>query len=144
MEISKVYRRFIPQLLHMIVLPLFFFSFILIYRPFDAESLIGSEWFGVHLTILSCIILVSTIVTRLLYYFIPMRLNYVLYVFWCFAVISRAIFARNRHHILKYLLLRLKWPSLPLSFPMPYLPCLSGFMNTILSPAIRMTIQMQE
>src|SRR5574344_738229 len=85
MEISKVYRRFIPQLLHMIVLPLFFFSFILIYRPFDAESLIGSEWFGVHLTILSCIILVSTIVTRLLYYFIPMRLNYVLYVFWCFA-----------------------------------------------------------
>ena len=85
MEISKVYRRFIPQLLHMIVLPLFFFSFILIYRPFDVESLIGSEWFGVHLTILSCIILVSTIVTRLLYYFIPMRLNYVLYVFWCFA-----------------------------------------------------------
>ena len=75
MEISKVYRRFIPQLLHMIVLPLFFFSFILIYRPFDVESLIGSEWFGVHLTILSCIILVSTIVTRLLYYFIPMRLN---------------------------------------------------------------------
>lgn len=92
MEIPRVFRRFIPQLLHVIVLPLFFFSFILIYRPFDVEGLIGNEWFGVHLTILSCIILVSSILTRLLYYFIPMRLNYVLYSFWCFAEMIFASF----------------------------------------------------
>ena len=85
MEISKIYRRFIPQLLHMLILPLFFFAFMLIYRPFDAPDLIGREWYGVHLTIISCIILVSTVLTRLLYYLLPLKINYTLYVLWCFA-----------------------------------------------------------
>ena len=78
MEISRIYRKFIPQLLHMLILPLFFFTFMLIYRPFDAQELIGSEWYGVHLTIVSCIILVCTVLTRLLYYFLPMKINYTL------------------------------------------------------------------
>ncbi|MGM9736065.1 MAG: LytTR family DNA-binding domain-containing protein [Candidatus Cryptobacteroides sp.] len=84
MEISRAFRRFIPQLLHVIVLPLFFFAFMLIYKPFNAEHLIGYEWYGVHLTIVSCIILVSLVLTRLLYYFLPLRINYILYVIWCF------------------------------------------------------------
>lgn len=85
--IPKVYRRFVPQLLHMIVLPLFFFSFMLIYRPFGVVEYLGREWFAVHLTIISCIILLSVAIVRLMYYFIPMRLNYTLYAFWCAAEI---------------------------------------------------------
>ena len=85
--IPKVYRRFVPQLLHMIVLPLFFFSFMLIYRPFGVVEYLGREWFAVHLTIISCIILLSVTLMRLMYYFIPMKLNYTLYAFWCVAEI---------------------------------------------------------
>ena len=71
-EFPRIYRRFIPQLLHMIVLPLFFFAFMLIYRPFSVVDCLGSEWFAVHLTIISCIILMSVIILRLAYFFIPM------------------------------------------------------------------------
>ncbi len=84
-QISKIFRKFVPQLLHMIVLPTFFFTFMLIYRPFNAVDFLGGEWFGVHLTIVSCIVLVSVILTRLLYYFLPLRLNYSLYIAWCFS-----------------------------------------------------------
>ena len=82
-KIASIFRRFIPQLLHAIVLPIFFFTFILVLRPSISVSLLGDVWFGVHLTIMSCIILLSVIVTRLFYYLVPMYLNYTIYVFWC-------------------------------------------------------------
>lgn len=81
------FRRFIPQLLHMIVLPLFFFIFVLIYRPFDMEEYFGNGWFAVHLTIVSCIILLAVIIMRLLFYFLPIRLNLAIYILWCFSEI---------------------------------------------------------
>ena len=86
-QIPSVFRRFIPQLLHVIVLPIFFFTFILVLRPSISVMLLGSEWFGVHLTIMSCIILLSMMLTRLFYYLVPMYLNYTLYTFWCLAEI---------------------------------------------------------
>ena len=86
-QVNQVFRRFVPQLLHMIVMPIFFFTFVLIYRPLGIESFLGREWFGVHLTILSCIIFLSTSVARLIYYYIPMQMSYVLYAFWCLAEI---------------------------------------------------------
>ena len=81
--VASVFRRFVPQLLHVIVLPIFFFTFMLIYRPLGIEGLLGKEWFGVHLTIISCIVMLSAATARSVYYFIPMRINYALYVFWC-------------------------------------------------------------
>ncbi len=86
-SIASIFRRFVPQLLHMIVLPIFFFAFMLILRPEGVVDFLGKEWFGVHLTIISCIILLSIALTRAAYYFIPMRMNYTLYVFWCLAEI---------------------------------------------------------
>ena len=74
--IATIYRRFIPQLLHIIILPISFFVFMLIYTPSGIMEFLGHEWFGVHLTIMSSIILLSVCVSRILYYFIPMRLNY--------------------------------------------------------------------
>lgn len=82
-QVPRVFRRFIPQLLHIIVLPVFFFFFMLIHRSSGVEELLGSEWFGVHLTIVSCIILVCIMILRLVYYFLPLNMNYPLYIFWC-------------------------------------------------------------
>lgn len=92
--VSPVFRRFIPQLLHIIVMPLFFFTFMLIYRPLGIESYLGQEWFGVHLTIISCIVLLSVVILRLVYYYIPMKINYTLYICWCLSeVIFMSFFA---------------------------------------------------
>ena len=92
-QVSKIFRRFIPQLLHMIVLPVFFFAFMLIYRPANSIEFMGGEWFGVHLTICSCIVFLSAVVLRLLYYYLPLKINYSLYIFWCVAeVIFTAFF----------------------------------------------------
>ena len=81
--VSKVFRRFVPQLLHTLVLPIFFFAFMLIYRPFGVYEYLGHEWFAVHLTIVSCIIFLAEIITRLVYYFLLKRINYTVYSFWC-------------------------------------------------------------
>ncbi|MBR5300081.1 MAG: LytTR family transcriptional regulator [Bacteroidales bacterium] len=88
-QISKIFRRFIPQLLHMIVLPVFFFAFMLIYRPANSVEFLGGEWFGVHLTICSCVVFLSAVLMRLLYYYLPMKMNYSLYILWC---VSEIIF----------------------------------------------------
>lgn len=86
-HIARIFRRFVPQLMHMIILPVFFFAFMLIYRPFNVMDFFGHEWFGVHVTIISSIILVSIAMTRLLYYYLPLNLTYVLYSVWCLAEI---------------------------------------------------------
>ena len=82
-----VFRKFVPQLLHIVVLPVFFFTFMLLLRPEGVVNMLGKEWFGVHLTIMSCIILVSEILIRMLYYFLPLRINYSIYTLWCFGEI---------------------------------------------------------
>ena len=82
-NVSKIFGRFVPQVLHMIVLPIFFFIFMLVYRPFGVSEYLGSEWFAVHLTMYSCILLLSVVVTRIAYYYLRMQLNYILYSCWC-------------------------------------------------------------
>ena len=85
--VSKIFRKFVPQLLHTLVLPIFFFAFILIYRPNGVYEFLGHEWFAVHLTILSCIIFLAEVLARLAYYFLSLKINYTLYSFWCLAEI---------------------------------------------------------
>lgn len=66
----------------MLLIPLFYFIFILVYRPFNVYDRLGSEYFGEHLAVISGIIFFILIFMRLLYYFLPLRLNYTLYVVW--------------------------------------------------------------
>ena len=87
---TGLFRRFMPQLLHIIVLPIFFFCFMLIYKPLDIVSYFGNEWFAVHLTIISCIILLCAVVSRLLFYYLPIRLNLAIYISWCLAEVIMA------------------------------------------------------
>ena len=84
-QVPRLFRRFMPQLIHMLVLPLFFFLFALIYRPFGLSAFFGKELFGVHVTIIACIIFSCIVFTRLLYYYLPLRLNFTLYIVWCFS-----------------------------------------------------------
>ena len=92
--LSRIFNSFVPQVLHMIVLPIFFFVFMLIYRPFGVSEYLGMEWFAVHLTIFSCIVLLSIIATRVLYYFLRLQINYALYACWCLAeVLLMALFS---------------------------------------------------
>lgn len=90
--IPRIFRQFIPQLLHVIVLPVFFCLFALIYEPFGLRQFIGDDWYEVHVIIISCILLVSTILCRLLYYFLPLKLNYSLYAFWSIGEVFFASF----------------------------------------------------
>lgn len=82
-SLPRIFNSIIPQILHMIVLSIFYFVFMLIYRPFGISEYLGAEWFAVHLTIYSCIVLLSIIATRILYYFLRLNLNYTLYACWC-------------------------------------------------------------
>ena len=43
-QVPTVFRRFIPQLLHVIVLPIFFFAFMLILRPKGIVDFLGKDW----------------------------------------------------------------------------------------------------
>ena len=95
-QISHIFRKMMPQVLHILVLPLFFFAFMLLYRPFHADQLLGNDMYGVHVTIISCIVLLCVAICRLLYYFIPMYLNYSLYVTWCFGEMTTLHLACSR------------------------------------------------
>ena len=46
-SIASIFRRFVPQLLHMIVLPIFFFAFMLILRPEGVVIMFPFVWTGV-------------------------------------------------------------------------------------------------
>jgi hypothetical protein len=82
-EIPNVSRGYMPQLLHVIVLPLFFFTFTLVHKSLGIVELLGRDWYGVRITIMSCIIFGSIFITRLIFYYLPVKINYSLYIFWC-------------------------------------------------------------
>lgn len=112
-QIPSVFRRFVPQLLHVIILPIFFFTFMLLHRSLGIYELLGAEWFGVRLTIMSCIVFGGALIMRLLYYYLPMPINYSLYIFWCLAEVVFTSF-----FVALYL-----W--LVLGRPMPYFEALA-------------------
>ncbi len=72
------------QAIHIVALPLSFFAFMLIYRPFrvDETMLLGDFSFGVNLTLISCILLGATALMRLLFYLLRRRIDRLTYLFW--------------------------------------------------------------
>ena len=57
-DINEIFRKFWPQTVHIIAVPVFFFSFMMIYMPFGASEYLGSMKLGYpfQLAMLSCII----------------------------------------------------------------------------------------
>ena len=86
-KISDVFYRFNVQLLYALMIPFSFLVFVLIYRPFDLDEFLdmGRGLYAFNLVMLSCIILVTLLITRLILYFLRghLQLSMGWYIFWC-------------------------------------------------------------
>lgn len=92
LELPTHFRKKSSQAIHIVALPLSFFVFMLIYRPFDIDEklLLGSFSFGVNLTLVSCIILGSMLLMRPLFYLLSRRIDRLTYAFWCLLEVTVA------------------------------------------------------
>lgn len=81
-------KGFAPQVIYMIVLPLFFFAFLMMYDPFHIQEYysFGSFTPAFHIVMLSCILLVWLILSRTVFYFLnrELELRGWHYALWCF------------------------------------------------------------
>lgn len=84
-ELPLNFRRVASQAIHIVALPLSFFAFMLIYRPFNVTSAfrLGHFSFGVNLTLIACVIFGSMCVMRGLFYLVRRRIDSLTYFFWC-------------------------------------------------------------
>ena len=85
--ILRLAKGLIPHIVYMTVLPAFFIAFTLLYNPFGIlqDYSFGSLDYGFHIMMLTCIILVTLIVTRIVFYFMEKKYEFKWwqYVLWC-------------------------------------------------------------
>lgn len=96
-QIPQILRKFTSQIWYFLVLPVFFFTFILIYRPCEARTFFdaGRSLFAFNVTMCMCIMLVCSVLTRISFYYIWRKrgMSYVGYAFWCLGeIILMALF----------------------------------------------------
>ena len=91
-DLPAVFRKPTSQVIHALAIPLAFFAFVLIYRPFNLgeELLLGRFSFGVNLTLIACIIFGSMALMRSLFYLLRERISNPAYYFWCLLEITVA------------------------------------------------------
>lgn len=84
-ELPLNFRRIASQAIHVVAMPLAFFAFMLIYRPFNVEQTLslGRFSFGVNLTLIACIIFGSMFIMRSIFYLVRRRIDSLTYFFWC-------------------------------------------------------------
>ena len=85
-EIPKAFYKISTQIIHILSIPVFFVVFVLLYKPANIISFINArELLEFNLIMMSCIILVSMIITRFTRFFLRQRLllNYTLYISCC-------------------------------------------------------------
>jgi hypothetical protein len=86
-RISHTFYRFGTQMLYIMMLPLSFIVFSLVYRPFDVDTFLdmGEGLYPFNITMITCIVLVVLLITRLSLYFCRHHLNLSegWYIFWC-------------------------------------------------------------
>lgn len=89
-DLPAVFRKPTSQVIHALAIPLAFFAFVLIYRPFNLgeELLLGRFSFGVNLTLIACIIFGSMALMRVLFHLVRERINQPLYFGWCLLEIT--------------------------------------------------------
>ena len=83
----KIPKDIWPQAIYAVLMPIFFMCFNLLYNPFDIKGFynLGGFSYGFHLTMLSCIILLSIALTRglLLLVRIKKEMKWWEYTLWC-------------------------------------------------------------
>ncbi len=89
-DLPAVFRKPTSQVIHALAIPLAFFAFVLIYRPFNLgeELLLGRFSFGVNLTLIACILFGSMALMRTLFHLVRERINQPLYFCWCLLEIT--------------------------------------------------------
>jgi hypothetical protein len=96
-HISGKLKGFSTQVLYFLAVPCFAFFFAIVYKPFDLAGILDMErdLFAFNVTILTCIILVSLFISRLIFYLVrdKIRFNYFRYTVWCLAeIVGSALF----------------------------------------------------
>lgn len=88
------FRRKRTQAIHIFALPLSFFAFMLIYRPFNVTQtmLLGQFSFEINLTLISCIIFGSMFIMRMLFYALRRQIDTLTYLFWVLLEMVVAVF----------------------------------------------------
>ncbi len=86
-KISDIFYRFNVQLLYALMIPFSFVVFVLIYRPFELDEFldVGRGLYAFNLTMITCIMLVTLFITRMILYFLRghIQLSLGWYIFWC-------------------------------------------------------------
>ena len=90
--LPELFGQFGIQLWYILLPAYFFFFVVTVYRPFGMETALdmGRGLFYFNTTMLSCIILVCILLTRLLFWgiFHSIQRNWLGYIFWCFGELS--------------------------------------------------------
>lgn len=94
LELPAHFQKWTSQAIHIAAMPLAFFAFMLIYRPFEVivTMRLGSLSFGVNLTLISCIIFGSMLLMRGIFYLLRHRIDRLTYFFWCLLEMTVAAF----------------------------------------------------
>ena len=85
--ISRTFYKMPVNVLFMTALPIFFFLFVWVYRPFDIEEFLagGQDYYTLNLLLATLIVLAVTALSRMLLFILrrSIDLNWALYIAWC-------------------------------------------------------------
>lgn len=93
LKLPELYGKFTTHLWYMLFPALFFFTFIVVYRPFGSEEMLGMgrSLFFFNTAIMMCIVLVTTILTRLVYFLLYRFVNHTWWEFAGFCMLEMVI-----------------------------------------------------
>lgn len=87
-RIPDIFSRYTTQLWYILMIPFFFFGFIVVYRPFDMSTALdmGRGLFFINASIMMGIVLVWLLITRTLFHLLYRHLshNWWQFIAWCF------------------------------------------------------------
>ena len=92
-KLPDLFGKFTTHLWYMLFPAVFFFTFIVVYRPFGSSEFLdmGRSLFFVNTAIMMCIVLVTTCVTRLIYFLLYRFINHTWWEFVGFCLIEMVV-----------------------------------------------------
>lgn len=131
---ERLYKGFSAQIPYMVVLPVFFLAFSMLYDPFHIQEYysFGSFNAAFHILMLFCILLVSVCLSRTIYYFLDkaVTFNWWQYTLWCigevvaassFMALYTSLFRHEGSNFFPVLATCIKFVAMTLVFPYVFL-----------------------
>ena len=125
-ELKEVYNRFVPQIIYIIAVPVFFIAFLLVYSPGWCVRLLDFGKFGYyfHVTMLTCIVAGGCGLGRSILYVLRRKITNTVYYAWCLLeMVVSSLFAA----LYIWLMSRMEiayFPAVAQSFAMISLTCI--------------------